>query len=306
MSETGPLGSDLSGLATSGKRLFVGDYGEDDSDGRGLIHQVDPATGEAVGRSIPAREPFEIASEGSSLWVLSDTGTVERIDLRSRDRTRVDFDGAAFDVAVSGGTAWVVDNDSGELHGFDARTGEPRGRPVDVGTAADQRGRGRRQRMGGHGPGPARPGAPGRRTPAVACGRRRGPAICRGRRRGRLGRRPERQGGARRSRQPQAARRAAAGRRSPEHGGGRRRDLGAARAVARRQHRRPRAAAGGAAVASGSGARRRPERSRCAGPSARRLGRESSASVRRRVPTRGGRAAGAGRGSAPRGRARRA
>ena len=100
MSETGQLGSDLSGLATDGKRLFVADYGEDDSDGRGLIHELNPATGEVVGRSIPAREPFEIASEGRSLWVLSDTGSVERIDLRSRNRTKVDIDGAAFDVAV--------------------------------------------------------------------------------------------------------------------------------------------------------------------------------------------------------------
>jgi hypothetical protein len=127
------LGSDLSGLAAAGSRLFVGDYGDDDTDGRGAVVVVDPASGRANGRPIATTDPFEIATDGRTLWV-TDTERLDVIDLRTRTRTtRMESEGAAFDVALLDGTAWVVDNERGELLSYDARTGAEGGRAIDVG-----------------------------------------------------------------------------------------------------------------------------------------------------------------------------
>jgi streptogramin lyase len=132
VTDSAPLGTSLSGLAAAGARLFVGAYGDSDTDGRGSVRAVDPSTGKASGRPIATTDPFEIASDGRSLWV-TDIASVQAVDLRSGSVKDVDFDGAAIDVAVRDGTAWVADNEAGELHAFDARTGRSRGRPIRVG-----------------------------------------------------------------------------------------------------------------------------------------------------------------------------
>jgi predicted Ser/Thr protein kinase len=126
------LGEYLAGLAVAGDRLFVGAFGSDLDDGRGTVVPVDPATGEADGRPITTTDPFEVATDGETLWVV-DTALVDVVDVATRRRVRrFELEGA-FDVAVRDGTAWVVSNERGELRAYDAHTGRPRGRPVDVG-----------------------------------------------------------------------------------------------------------------------------------------------------------------------------
>jgi hypothetical protein len=130
--DTPVLGDYLGGLAVAGDRLLVGAFGEDLDDGRGTVVTVDPATGEAVGAAIRTIEPFELATDGRTLWV-TDTEQLDVIDLPTRRRARrIDLVGA-FDVAVEDGTAWVVNVERGELQPFVARTGTRRGRAIDVG-----------------------------------------------------------------------------------------------------------------------------------------------------------------------------
>jgi TIR domain len=134
VSDSASLGTDLSGLAAADGRLWVGAYGNDDADGRGTVVDVDPATGRPAGKPIRTTDPFEIATDGTSLWVADLDGVLQRVDVASRkvtSRTRVD--GGVFDVAVLDGIAWAVVVESGELVPFDARTAQPRGRPIEVG-----------------------------------------------------------------------------------------------------------------------------------------------------------------------------
>jgi predicted Ser/Thr protein kinase len=130
--DTPVQGDFLAALAVAGDRLMVGAFGGDDDDGRGTVVSVDPATGEVDGPAIRTTDPFEMATDGESLWV-TDIDLVDVVDLTTRRRThRLDVD-EAFDVAVFDGTAWVVELGRGELVAYDARTGERRGRPIDVG-----------------------------------------------------------------------------------------------------------------------------------------------------------------------------
>lgn len=134
-SDSARLGEHLSGLTASGVSLWVGDYGEDDIDDRGTVTRLDPSTGRPKGRPIHTTDPFEIATDGTSMWVTS-TASLEVVDLRRRKVTaRIDEVEEPFDVALRDGTAWVVDVKSGRLAAFDAMTGFPRGRPHDVGAA---------------------------------------------------------------------------------------------------------------------------------------------------------------------------
>jgi predicted Ser/Thr protein kinase len=132
VTDTADIGELLGGLAVTDDRLLVGAFGEDGNDGRGTVLTVDPATGEASGPPIRTIDPFELATDGRTLWV-TDLGQIDVIDLATRRRARrFDLEGG-FDVALRDGTAWVVDNARGELLAFEAETGERRGRAVDVG-----------------------------------------------------------------------------------------------------------------------------------------------------------------------------
>ena len=131
-SDSPQLGQDLSGLTAPDGHLFVGDWGKSVEDGRGTVTEVDPAAGRALGRPFPTTEPYEIDSDGRSLWT-TDIASVKAIDLETRRVRKVEIDGEAPGVAVNDGTAWVLDADAGELLAFDARTARPRGRPIDVG-----------------------------------------------------------------------------------------------------------------------------------------------------------------------------
>jgi Protein kinase domain len=133
VADTPALGDDLTGLAAAGDRLLVGAYGEDATDGRGTVVAVDPATGRADGREVATVDPFDIATDGRVMWV-TDGERHDVIDLRTWRRTaRIEAGGGAFDVAILDGTAWVIENERGELVAYDARTGRRQGRPVDVG-----------------------------------------------------------------------------------------------------------------------------------------------------------------------------
>lgn len=126
------FGLNLAGLAAARGRLWVGDYGKDDRDGRGFVVDVDPVTGKASPSRIPTTEPYALATDGKTVWV-TDTKTLSVIDVQAREVTaEVTVDGA-LDVALLDGSAWVVNEKRGELLQFDARTGEPRGQPIDVG-----------------------------------------------------------------------------------------------------------------------------------------------------------------------------
>ena len=127
------VATNLGGLAAAGGELLVGDFGKDFDDGGGRVFAVDPGTGRRAGPPIATIEPFEIASDGRSLWV-SDIYALQAADLRTGKAEDVRFDGDAVDVAVSGGTAWVADGRDGELQAFDARTARAKGRPVEVGS----------------------------------------------------------------------------------------------------------------------------------------------------------------------------
>jgi hypothetical protein len=130
--DTDVLGTNLFSLAVDRDRLLVGVFGEDETDGRGRVVTVDPATGAVDGPAIRTTDPVEIATDGNTLWV-SDLTQLEAIDLGTRRRIRRIGVTDGFDVAVRDGTAWVVRNASGQLLEFDAGTGEQRGRPIDVG-----------------------------------------------------------------------------------------------------------------------------------------------------------------------------
>jgi Protein kinase domain len=133
VTDTPRLGASLSGLAAADGRLLAGDYGEDATDGRGTVVAVDPESGRPEGAPIATTDPFDIATDGRTLWV-TDTERLDVIDLATGNRTRrIEAEGAPFDVALLDGTAWVADNDRGELLAYDARSGERRGRPIDVG-----------------------------------------------------------------------------------------------------------------------------------------------------------------------------
>jgi hypothetical protein len=129
--DTSALGRDLRGLAASSGRLWVGDYGKGPSD-PGSVVALDPATGRRLGRPIETADPAAIAADGESVWVAGERGVLDRVDIRQRrvvDRVRVK---GLWDVAVYGGTVWVTSPDENEVRSFDARTGEPAGRPIDI------------------------------------------------------------------------------------------------------------------------------------------------------------------------------
>jgi len=134
VSDTGSLGTSLTGLAAAGGRLWVGAYGTDDTDGRGTVVEVDPSTGRRTGRPIRTTDPIEIAADDRSLWITDQDGVLQRADIRSRRVTKeIQIDGAALDVALLGGVAWAPNVESGQLLSFDAGTGRPHRRPIDVG-----------------------------------------------------------------------------------------------------------------------------------------------------------------------------
>jgi predicted Ser/Thr protein kinase len=132
VSDSGVLGTDLASIAVNGDGLLVGDFGEDDADGRGSIVRVDPGTGATEGNPIRTTDPVEMASDGETLW-LTDLTQLHVIDVATGRRLRRIGVEDAIDVAVEGGTAWVILNEAGDLLRFDARTGDRRGRPIDVG-----------------------------------------------------------------------------------------------------------------------------------------------------------------------------
>jgi predicted Ser/Thr protein kinase len=132
VTDTADLGPYLGGLAVAGDRLLVGAFGDDLDDGRGTVLSVDPATGETAGRPIRTIDPFELATDGRTLWV-TDLGQLDVVDLATRRRTRRIELAGGFDIALWDGTAWVVDNERGELLAYAAASGERRGRPIDVG-----------------------------------------------------------------------------------------------------------------------------------------------------------------------------
>jgi DNA-binding beta-propeller fold protein YncE len=115
-----------------GGRLLVGDYGRDDTDGRGSVVDLHPFTGRPSGRPIATTDPFEIAADTKTMWV-TDTEELQVVDLRTRRVTAtIRPDGDALDVALLDDRAWVVDNDSSRLAVYDARTGARRGRSIGI------------------------------------------------------------------------------------------------------------------------------------------------------------------------------
>jgi hypothetical protein len=128
------IGTDLSGLAAAAGRLWTGAYGRSDSDGKGSVVDVDPATGERLGRPIPTREPIAMAADGSSLWLTTEDNRAQRVDLQKREVTATRRVAGLADVAIVGGVAWVTSRDDNRLQGYDARTAEPKGRPIPVGS----------------------------------------------------------------------------------------------------------------------------------------------------------------------------
>jgi hypothetical protein len=88
-------------------------------------------------------EDFSVASLGATMhvavspgavWVVVAGEAVFRVDPDSpKDMTRVPVTQNPVDIAVGEGTLWVLDS-TGEIQAFDARSGEPTGRPVSVQT----------------------------------------------------------------------------------------------------------------------------------------------------------------------------
>jgi DNA-binding beta-propeller fold protein YncE len=126
------LGTDLSAVGASPGHLWVGAYGSDETDNRGTVVPVDPATGDP-GRPIRTLDPFDLAADDKSLWVLDQDGVLDRIDVKTRRRTAQVTIADAFDLALADGTVWVVALDAGLLYAFDADTGRKRGRAQPVG-----------------------------------------------------------------------------------------------------------------------------------------------------------------------------
>jgi streptogramin lyase len=132
VADTPPLGTNLSAVGASPEHVCVGAYGADETDNRGTVLPLDPATGRP-GRPIRTLDPFDLAADGESLWVLDQDGVLDRIDVKTRKRTGRVRITDAFDLALARGRVWVVALDSGLLYAFDAETGRQRGRAQPVG-----------------------------------------------------------------------------------------------------------------------------------------------------------------------------
>jgi serine/threonine-protein kinase len=132
VSQSPRYGKQLSMVAAGGGRLWVGDYGAHDEDGRGTVVEVDPASGRER-RRIATIEPYQLEADADSVWISDADDSVQRVDVRRGKAGRPIRQDRPLDIALAGGRVWVVANGDGQLVPFDARTGRSAGRPVEVG-----------------------------------------------------------------------------------------------------------------------------------------------------------------------------
>jgi DNA-binding beta-propeller fold protein YncE len=132
VTDTPVLGHDLSGIAASGDRVWIGDYGRSDADEKGTVVDVDASTGRPLGQPIATIDPVALAADATEVWVTSQGGLIQRVDLATRRAGKPIRIRDLADVALLDGEAWFTLWEAGKLLRYDARTGRQLGRPLVV------------------------------------------------------------------------------------------------------------------------------------------------------------------------------